>query len=595
MKFLTDREITSGLALRLAAMILIALLPLGLLAVAQTYLTLRQAEETRLAASVGHTLQDALREIRLIRASQVTAQLLASTLRSAPGECAARVTAYATTDGRIARAAFVSPDGHLVCSSDNSRQSLAQSPRFGAILASDQPRIFHDPVWSRPGETDISLTWPVTEAGGKPAGFVLLSLPEAALLSAADDPASRAPGEDERPLAMLAVNGAGEVIYASTGIAGAAKFLPAGIGLKALTASEAHSFFDRTSTGEQMFSWAPVNSDLFLLGVWPVPAAEGFFSRYILPYLFPALMWLAGVAVTILGVERLVTRHVRRLSRAMRDFTSDNRQAEEVALDSPPAEIASLAEAYHSLTSTILRDEAELEDLVRQKAELLREVHHRTGNSLQLIASFLRMHRRETEDENIRSVLDDLHNRVMSLSSVHLGLYRMAGGASVAVDLLMAEVIAKVDLIHGRTGKSGSVQADLMPLLLPSQQAVPLALLLAEILSCFPPADAGAQPVRIHLSHDQDPRDDSRRARLEVSGAVSAKGRLIGEHSGAPAVIGARLIRGFVTQLPGELEIVENGPRVSAIVNFTYVPAEAGKEPLPAPQTASGKQAQMLH
>ncbi|WP_157970853.1 sensor histidine kinase [Pseudogemmobacter bohemicus] len=586
-------------------MILIALLPLGLLALAQTWMTMRQTDETRLAASVGHTLQDALREIRLIRASQVTAQLLANSLRKDPESCASQIAAYATSDGRISRAGFVDASGAMRCSSDGVTRDFSQTSRFASILASDQPRIFHDPEWSDPGQSDISLTWPVSEEPGRPAGFVLLWLPESALIGMPEDPVARPAGDRDSPLALIAANGAGEVIYASTGIAGAPAWLPRGASLQSLTASEAHSFFDSPPGGETlMFSWAPINTDLFLLGVWPLPAEDSFFRRHVLPYLFPALMWLTGVAVTILGVERLVTRHVRRLSREMRDFTSGNRLSQDSALDRPPAEIASLAEDYHSLTATILRDEAEMENLVRQKDELLREVHHRTGNSLQLIASFLRMHRRETDDIGIRLVLDDLHNRVMSLSSVHLGLYRMAGGTEVAVDLLMAEVIAKVDLIHGRSGQKGAVQADLMPLVLQSQQAVPLALLLAEILSCFPPSEAGDQPVRIRLSHGPatdytdaartGPAETARTAafpaspgpglegsgqtppqiaRLEVSGAISARGRLTGEHSGAPSVIGARLIRGFVTQLPGDLQIIEEGARIRAMVTFAFDPS----------------------
>lgn len=605
MKLFAAREITSGLALRLAAMVMIALLPLGLLALAQTYMTMRQTDETRLAASVGRTLQEALHEIRLIRASQVTAQLLASSLRNHPGDCASRIAAYATSDGRIARAGVVSADGRMVCSSDGSTRDFSQTERFAEILASDQPRIFHDPQWSDPGQSDISLTWPLGDASDQtdprseqPEGFILLWLPEGALIDLPDDlvslPGGTIPRTSDRPLALIAANGAGEVIYASTGIANAGLYLPGQASLKSLIPQKAHSFFDHPKGWETlMYSWVPVNRDLFLLGAWTLPVEENFLNRHVLPYLFPALMWLTGVGVTILGVERLVTRHVRHLSRAMRDFTSGNRlPTQDVTLARPPAEIASLAEEYRSLTDTILRDEAELENLVRQKDELLREVHHRTGNSLQLIASFLRMHRREAEDETMRLVLDDLHNRVMSLSSVHLGLYRMAGGTGVTVDLLMAEVISKVDLIHGRAGLQGAVQADLMPLLLQSQQAVPLALLLAEILSCFPPSEAGNQPVRIRLSHgraeDQpgpasvevsgpDTKVVSRAgteiARLEVSGAISARGRLTGEHAGAPSVIGARLIRGFVTQLPGDLQIIEDSARVRAVVTFAFDPA----------------------
>jgi len=86
-------------------------------------------------------------------------------------------------------------------------------------------------------------------------------------------------------------------------------------------------------------------------------------------------------------------------------FTDGARNLPPLRLDQPPAEIASLADTYATMTATILRDEADLEDLVHEKEGLLREVHHRTGNSLQLIASILRMHLRENPSDEVRAVL----------------------------------------------------------------------------------------------------------------------------------------------------------------------------------------------
>ena len=75
---------------------------------------------------------------------------------------------------------------------------------------------------------------------------------------------------------------------------------------------------------------------------------------------------------------------------------------------------------------TILREEAQLEDALRQKEHLLREVHHRTGNSLQLIASIMRMHMRQEQSDTARPILQGLHDRVMALATVHMGLYQLS-------------------------------------------------------------------------------------------------------------------------------------------------------------------------
>lgn len=575
----------SALGLRLAAMILIALLPLGLLALAQARQSQRQADETVMAASIGRTLQEALGEVRLIRATQITAQLLASVLQGDMSNCRTHLTSYAAADPRIARAAFVPLSGRMECSSDGSAQDFSGLAHFARIRDAREPQIFSEPGWSSSGRVEISVASPVITATGEPMGFVLISLPEAAMIGGE----RTARGGSEGPLALIASNRAGEVIYASVGIAAAADYLPASRDLARINSLPPQSFADTTPDGlRRMFASVPLTRDLHLLGVWPLPQNGGLPGRNALAYLLPALMWLTGVVVTFLGVERLVTRHIRRLARAMREFGSDSRSMPELNLDNPPAEIASLAEAYRTMTATILRDEAELENLLRQKAGLLREVHHRTGNSLQLIASFLRMHRRETEEDNIRAVLDDLHNRVMSLSTVHLGLYRMAGGADVEVDQLMAEVIGRVDQIYGRSGHKDAIAADLHPLVLGSEQAVPLALLLAEILSCFPSGGEAGPPIVIRLGPAPGPGNI---ARLEVSGPAAARARLTGEyatgeHAGAPSVIGARLIRGFVNQLSATMAVEDEGPRVQVVITFTI--SHNREEPgQPDPQDAA--------
>src|SRR5690606_13742145 len=109
-----------------------------------------------------------------------------------------------------------------------------------------------------------------------------------------------------------------------------------------------------------------------------------------------------------------------------------------------------------------------------------------TGNSLQLIASILRMHLREDPDEQTRVLLENIHDRVMGLSTVHFGLYRMAGLADIAMDTLLSEVIGKIGAIHGRYGRKDAITSALEPLVLQTPQAVPLSLLVSEILSAFP-------------------------------------------------------------------------------------------------------------
>jgi two-component sensor histidine kinase len=58
------------------------------------------------------------------------------------------------------------------------------------------------------------------------------------------------------------------------------------------------------------------------------------------------------------------------------------------------------------------------DDLLREKAILLQELHHRVANSLQIIAAVLLQSARRVKSEETRNHLYDAHNRVMSVATV---------------------------------------------------------------------------------------------------------------------------------------------------------------------------------
>ena len=68
-------------------------------------------------------------------------------------------------------------------------------------------------------------------------------------------------------------------------------------------------------------------------------------------------------------------------------------------------EIRDVGEAYLKMTDTILHDEAELENMVHQREVLLREVHHRVKNNLQLISSIMNMQMRQSHSSEAKLLM----------------------------------------------------------------------------------------------------------------------------------------------------------------------------------------------
>ncbi|GGE23493.1 Two-component sensor histidine kinase, contains HisKA and HATPase domains [Gemmobacter megaterium] len=557
----------AGLLRRLAIVNVVALLPLAMLAGLQTRDLVGEASDSLSRAAMARTVQAAQQEIKLIGTAQTLARTLGAmmprVLDDAP-TCIRMMDDAASAYPEFSLIAYISLSGQMECASGGRTHDFSGNPFFARLAEKSDPRLVLNPSGPVSGYAVLGASHPVFSPGGNQIGLVAISVPHQAIVAPS---VSARDTLKETPVALITFDKDGTILTHSVDLDVASALLPAGGSLAALARTGAQTFADHSSGGHhRIFSVAPITSELFLLGVWSPANQNTFIDPSIASWLLAGLLILSGLLAAAFAAERLVIRHVRSLSRAMSAFAAGARNLPHPDLDDPPAEIAELSHVYAAMTDTILRDEAELENLLHQKAELLREVHHRTGNSLQLIASILRMHLRENPDDTVRQVLEHLLERVMSLSTVHLGLYRIAGSPEVEVGALIGDVIAKVEGLHSRSGRTTMIEQDLRPLPLTTEQAVPLALLLAEVMAAFLASAAGDEALRIRVHLDTD---SNRNAVLSVSGPPSARVRLTGTGGGAPDVIASRLIRSFVRQLDGDADFSEDGELLGFQVAFT--------------------------
>ena len=318
--------------------------------------------------------------------------------------CNRVMAALAAQESAISLAAYVPLSGLMTCASTGKPFDFSNHPVFAKLARLDHPGLVVNPRGPVSGTSVLVISHPVLDASGTRIGFVSISLPHLALNNAhmSEDRL----GEVRELIALLTFDAEGTILTSSTTLEDAPLRLPAGISLKALSTGEAQTFSGKAVSGDRgMFSVVPIADGLSLLGIWAADDKLTLFGISIGPYLFPLLMWLSAMTVALVATENLVNRHMRRLGAAMKSFSGGARKQIDLDLASSPVVIRALGQSFEAMAATILREEAQLEDALRQKEHLLREVHHRTGNSLQLIASIMRMHMRQEESDIVRPIL----------------------------------------------------------------------------------------------------------------------------------------------------------------------------------------------
>lgn len=544
------RDILDRLGVRLALVLAVSLLPLMIVSIVRSQSVINEAEARSQAALVGETLKAVRDELSLIERARSAARTLATIsarISDDPLECSALMRQI-IADSPFSFAGFYDLSGNVECSSAPAPFSFGMTPDLAAQIANPVPTVLVNEQAPASRTSVIYASHPVRDQAGQLLGFAGVSVPHFKLES--NDDASIG-------ATFLTVKRDGTVLTGPGNSAQDAETLPklrAGQTLSDLSASF-------TGTGQdgvaRTYAVTPiVNGEIYALGMWTTQdgITQEFYFTY--PALFPFLMWLASLAVAGLAARLFVTQHVVQLRQAMRRFSSDRKSPDPASFRKAPTELRDVAGEFVGMTDTILREEARLEDIARQKDVLLREVHHRVKNNLQLIASIMSMQMRQSRSPEVKRLIRSLHDRVNSLATVHRDLYQTSGQADIRIDELLKSIVTQVLRMGTKQGDIDTV-TQMDHLRLNPDQAVPLSLFVTEALTNalkYIGAAQGAKPeLRITLSMHGD-------AEAEVEIANSMPTVVVAPDGEKSSGLGGELMEAFGEQLEGTFDrTVEEG------------------------------------
>ncbi|MEO0893656.1 MAG: histidine kinase dimerization/phosphoacceptor domain -containing protein [Pseudomonadota bacterium] len=540
-----------------------ALFPIGLIGVYQTSQVIRESEELRRAALLLETTEEAREARDLIQQGLGAAEALAAlnTLDD-DAACSAQMRSFVETETDAIFAAFVRTNGMMSCASRGQNVDFSSSDGFQRAMAADGPIITVRQSGAVTGQPVLLITHPVQRDDAR-IGFVTLSFP----LRVAEN-AVRISAENALTGFKLAILTESGELIATSSEGMFSDMLPQTQDPMTLASQNGMTFVDQNSQGDaRMFAVVSMmDKRIVLVGSWPKQVAAQTIpvSQRAAAIAFPALIWLAGLAVAFFGLRHLVIGHAQNLRSAMRRFALGDKDAFPLVLKNAPEELAETERAFNRMALLISEAEERQAQDLKDKEVLLKEVHHRVKNNLQLIASIMNMQSRAAESEETKSTLSSLQRRVNSLAMLHRTLYTAPDTSTVDTAELIEAVVRDVSLLLPDGVRA--IDSDIDSVLLYPDQAVPLSMILAEALTNAVKYAGGADGMdpKIAVSLKKE-RTETVRVIVENSrGAKTANLSTLDAATG----LGTRLMAAFVEQLDATYTVEESADSYTLTLTF---------------------------
>ena len=266
--------------------------------------------------------------------------------------------------------------------------------------------------------------------------------------------------------------------------------------------------------------------------------------------LLPLLAFLLSFAVVWSVADRGILRWIAYLRRVAALYAKGRYGVHPLRAVSAPPEIRDLAETLDSMATAIATRDALVQESLDQKDAMMREIHHRVKNNLQVISSLLNMQQRGLTDPAARSAIQDTRQRISALALIYRALYQGPDLRRVDLGEFLDELTGQLIADAGQ-GARIRTELKLDTLSIDPDRLAPLALFAVEAITNARKhglADGGLLTVSLAVEGEE--------ARLEISD--TGCGGPPDESAPAGHGVGRTLMTAFARQLKGALTLLPN-------------------------------------
>jgi PAS domain S-box-containing protein len=216
------------------------------------------------------------------------------------------------------------------------------------------------------------------------------------------------------------------------------------------------------------------------------------------------------------------------------------------------------------------RSEEKIRASLKEKEVLLKEIHHRVKNNLQVISSLLNLQATQIRDKETAQVFRDSQSRVKAMSLVHERLYQSSDLAKIDFAGYVQDVTTHLLRSYQTGRRAVKLNVDVDPVSFNIDTAIPCALIINELVSnslkyAFPNGREGEIRIKMNQVNSDD-------LSLVISdNGVGFPGAFSWEQTDS---LGLSLVRSLTDQLNGTVEY-RNGKGTEFDIRFRPVTAES--------------------
>jgi two-component sensor histidine kinase len=204
---------------------------------------------------------------------------------------------------------------------------------------------------------------------------------------------------------------------------------------------------------------------------------------------------------------------------------------------------------YTDITQ-LKQKEQQVNNLLQEKEQLLKEVHHRIKNHMNTISAILSLRSSYSDDQKLREVLEEVQDKIRLMQNIYQTLYTGDDVGTIHINSFLQQLLHDIESTYIKKQRIHIV-TDIEDIEVTSKQSLPIGIIVTELITnsikyAFENQEEGNVSISIHRSGENW---------LNINVADSGEGMPEDVVENESYGFGLTLVKGYVQQFEGKMSI----------------------------------------